>query len=106
MADSTATGHLQVRKTQVVAEETRTAAGRGDDGPPLRKVTAAAVVRNPLAGAGFVEDLAALVDGSRELGTTLAQAALAALGGPVESYGKGAISGTAGEQEHANACLT
>lgn len=96
---------LEIRKIQVVVEETRLAAGRPGR-EPLRKVTASAVVRNPLAGQGFVEDLSALIEPSAELGTDLGGRALAALGAPVESYGKAGICGTLGEQEHANACLT
>lgn len=97
---------LDVRKTWVVIEETRTAAGRPDTSGPLRKVAACAVVRNPFAGQGYVEDLMPLVEASRALGIELGSMAVEALGGPAESYGKGAVAGTAGEQEHANACLT
>ncbi len=97
---------LDVRKTWLVVEETRACAGRADAGPPLRKVAACAVIANPFAGRGFVEDLSALVEGSRDLGTVLGAMACDALRGAVESYGKAAIVGTAGEQEHANACLT
>jgi hypothetical protein len=96
---------LEIRKVLVVVEETRRAAGRPGR-RPLRKVAAMAVVTNPLAGQGFVEDLSPLVEPSAALGAELGQLALQALGGEVESYGKAAIAGTAGEQEHANACLT
>lgn len=96
---------LEIRKLVVVIDETRTAAGRPGR-QPLRRVAAVAVVGNPLAGAGFVEDLSPIVEGSAVLGTELGGHALAALGQPVESYGKAAICGIAGEQEHANACIT
>lgn len=95
----------QIRKLWTQAEEIRLAAGRGDGGGPLRKVAACAVVTNPLAGLGFVADLSPLVDASAELGTLLGSAA-AELCGPVESYGKAAIVGVGGEQEHGNAMLT
>jgi Amino acid synthesis len=97
---------LSIRKTWVVLEETRTAAGRADPAGPLRKAAACAVVRNPFAGRGYVEDLAPLVEASRALGAELGHLARESLGAAVESYGKAAIAGTAGEQEHANACLT
>jgi hypothetical protein len=97
---------LVVRKTWLVVEETRTAAGRSDPGGPLRKVAACAVVSNPFAGRGYVDDLSPLIEASRALGFELGRMAQQALGSPVESYGKAAIVGTAGEQEHANACLT
>ncbi len=97
---------IGVRKTWVVVEETRTSAGRADAQGRLRKVVACAVIENPFAGHGYVRDLGPLVELSRTLGAELGALAVAALGQPVESYGKAAIAGTAGEQEHANACLT
>jgi len=96
---------LEIRKLQVVVEETRHAAGRPGR-TPLRKVVAMAVVANPLAGQGFVDDLSPLVEPSAALGRDLGEQALAALGTAPESYGKAAICGVGGEQEHANACLT
>lgn len=96
---------LEIRKFVVVVDETHLAAGRPAN-TPLRRVAAAAVVTNPLANQGFVEDLSALIEPSEELGTELGTRALEALGAPPQSYGKGAICGIQGEQEHANACLT
>lgn len=96
---------MEIRKLWSQAEEIRTAAGRGDDGGPLRKVAACAVVTNPFAGRGYVDDLSSLVNESAGLGTLLGAAARE-LCGTVQSYGKAAIVGTAGEQEHANAMLT
>ncbi|MFC0081064.1 amino acid synthesis family protein [Aciditerrimonas ferrireducens] len=96
---------LTIRKVQLVVEEVRLAAGRPGL-RPLRKVAALAVVSNPLAGQGFVEDLSPLIEPSAALGEELGTLAREALGDEVQSYGKAAICGTAGEQEHANACLT
>lgn len=96
---------MDIRKIWSQAEEIRTVAGRGDDDGPLRKVAVCAVVPNPFAGLGYVEDLSPLVRESAELGTALGSAA-ARLCGTVQSYGKAAIVGTGGEQEHANAMLT
>lgn len=96
----------QVRKVWTQVEEVVTVAGVGDAGGPLRKVAACAIVSNPYAGRGYVEKLDDLVDASREWGTMLGRRAVGLLGGPVHSYGKGAVVGTAGEQEHANAALT
>jgi len=95
-----------IRKTWLIVEETRTSGGRDDAGGPLRKVAACAVITNPYAGRGYVEDLSSLVEQSGPLGAELGKLAQEALGGAAESYGKAAIAGTAGEQEHANACLT
>jgi hypothetical protein len=96
---------VEVRKWVTVVEEIRTEMGRADGGPPLRKAAACAVVRNPHAGR-YVEDLSDLVEASRALGEDLCRRAAAALGAPVESYGKGAIVGVLGDQEHAVALLT
>ena len=97
---------MELRKVVVYLEEVRTEGGRSDDGGPLRKVAALAVIRNPYATRSWSADLSELVDASRDLAQILADRARSALGDEVESYGKGAIVGTAGEQEHANACLT
>lgn len=101
-----ATHTLVVRKIWSQIDQTETAAGRRDDGGPLRKVAVCAVVGNPYAAAGFVADLSEVIDGSRALGALLGDQAVALLGEPVASYGKGAVVGVAGEQEHGNAALT
>jgi Amino acid synthesis len=97
---------LEVRKLVVVVEEVRSEGGRGGDGGPLRKVAALAVARNPYAGRPWSASLEELVAPSGTLASELASAAVAALGEPVESYGKAAMVGLDGEQEHANACIT
>jgi hypothetical protein len=97
---------LDIRKLVVHLEEVRAEGGRGDTGGPLRKVAALAVVPNPYAGRPWSGDLDELVEPSGALAAELAAAALAVLGGPVESYGKAALVGLDGEQEHANACIT
>jgi hypothetical protein len=99
-------GGLQIRKVWSQIDETHSAAGAHDDGGPLRKVAVCAVIKNPYAGQGYVADLSILVKGSAEVGTALGAEAARLLGAPVESYGKGGIAGTAGEQEHVNAALT
>lgn len=97
---------IEIRKTFSQIEEIRTSAGKGDDGGPLRKIAVCAVIRNPFAGEGYVEDLSMLVKASDEIGRTLGEEALRLLGTPVESYGKAGLVGSAGEQEHINAALT
>jgi Amino acid synthesis len=77
-----------------------------EDTRPLRKVAVLAVVKNPYAGT-FRSNLSEMIDASVELGKQLAELATQAMGPyEVESYGKGGVVGTAGEQEHANALLT
>lgn len=97
---------LRIRKILVSVEETHTAAGRDDDGGVLRKVAVALVLTNPYAGQGYVEDLSELIEASDEIGLIIGTRAVEALDAPVESYGKGGLVGTNGEQEHVNAAVT
>jgi hypothetical protein len=94
---------MKVRKLVTIVEEIR-ADGRREAARPVRKAAAVAVIENPFAGR-FVEDLGPLVQAGEELGALLGKQAAEALGGPVESYGKGAIVGLDGEYEHAAAIL-
>jgi hypothetical protein len=94
----------RVRKAWTMIDETR--AERGPtNAPALRKVAAAAVISNPHAG-GPGDDLRQMISWGSPLGTMLGTMAAEALGEPVLSYGKGAIVGTEGEQEHGVALLT
>lgn len=78
----------------------------GKPGDKLIKVAVGVVIRNPFAGK-FVADLSELTKPSPAIGHALGERAVALLGNrPVESYGKGGIAGTAGEQEHVVACIT
>jgi hypothetical protein len=96
---------LVVRKLFTVVDESRFDGGRSD-GSPLVKAAAAAVLTNPYAGRPFADDLSALVAASEKLGALLGERAAKALGVSVESHGKAALVGLAGEQEHAVACKT
>lgn len=72
---------------------------------PIRKCAVAAVIKNPFAGS-YVENLQELSDIGEYLGGYLTEIAVRALdGAAVNSYGKGAIIGTAGELEHGAAIL-
>lgn len=79
--------------------------------PPTRKVVAAAVVRNPLAGTSVTADLAPLEALGAEVSGYLVQRALEVLASAgvtpdqVRGYGKGAIVGTDGQLEHTAAIL-
>lgn len=95
-----------IRKLVTLIEETRLEMNRPID-PPTRKAAVAAVIVNPFAGR-MVEDLEPLMAIGETLGGFLAAHAVAALGVPptaIESYGKAAIVGEAGELEHAAAIL-
>jgi hypothetical protein len=75
--------------------------------PPTRKACAIAVIENPFAGR-YEADLAPLIAIGEALGGLLGARAVAALGvtpDRIESYGKAAIVGEAGELEHAAAIL-
>jgi hypothetical protein len=97
---------LEIRKTVVVTEEDRHVMGHSDEEGPLRKVAAAAVVRNPFAGQGYVADLTQITDASQSLGSELGRLCREAIGDTVESYGKAGIVGVEGEKEHLHAALT
>jgi hypothetical protein len=78
-----------------------------DIAPATRKAVAVAVIRNPFAGK-YSQDLEPLMAIGEELGGLLGSRAVQALGVPrsgIESYGKAAIVGEAGELEHAAAIL-
>jgi hypothetical protein len=96
--------HYEVRGWYSTVHEIRHDGGKPGD--TLIKAAAGVVIRNPLAGK-FVAKLSDLTDPSAAIGHALGARAAALLGGrQVESYGKGGIAGTAGEQEHVVACIT
>ncbi len=71
---------------------------------PLRRVAVAVVIKNPYAGTN-PDDLTELIDLGEFLGDELMRRCQAALGTPVEAYGKGGIVGEYGEVEHVAAVL-
>jgi len=96
-----------LRKIVTYVEETFVEGGRTAP-KPLKLFAAAAVVTNPWAGRGFVEDLKPEIHAvAPELGATLTKAILdiAGSGEAVEGYGKAAVVGTSGEIEHASALI-
>ncbi|MBO8185143.1 amino acid synthesis family protein [Streptomyces spirodelae] len=96
---------MNVRKIVTVIEEIRTEGGRAVS-PPATVAVVAAVIDNPWAGRGFVEDLAPGIEAHASgLGALLAPAVLEALGAPSEAYGKAAVVGLDGEIEHGSALI-
>ena len=92
---------FKLRKVVVSVDETHHEFGPTPSEPAL-KGAIAAVVTNPYVGS-YVEDLSPASDELRVLGERLGERLIAHLGGnpdAVESYGKGAIVGAAGEIEH------
>jgi len=96
---------MQIKRTLTFFDETAFEAGQVVD-PPLRKVAVAAIIDNPFAGR-FERDLSSLTKASEEIGRTICRLAVSMLAPhkPV-SYGKAAIIGINGEQEHGVAMLT
>lgn len=96
---------MRIRKIVTLVDEARHEAGIAGE-PPLRKVATAAVIANPFAGR-YQADLSSLVTASEALGREMSAIAVAAMGDhAIQSYGKAAIIGLAGEQEHGVALLT
>jgi hypothetical protein len=96
-----------IRKIVTYQEETLIEGGRVAP-KPLHLFGVAAVVTNPWAGRGFVEDLKPEIHAiAPVLGELLTARilALAGSGDAVEGYGKAAVVGTAGEVEHASALI-
>jgi hypothetical protein len=88
--------------------ETTLIEGGKEAAKPLQLMAAAAVIRNPWAGSGFVEDLRPeIADQAPGLGELLTREILAMAGGgeAVEGYGKAAVVGCAGEVEHASGMI-
>jgi hypothetical protein len=98
---------LHIRKWYEFREETLALeTGPLADGEPLVKFVLAAAIHNPHAGR-FVEAFDEVIARSRELGLEFGRRLQARLGkGAVQSYGKAALVGSAGEYEHGNAFLT
>jgi len=97
----------EIRKTLLHVETTLIEGGKSA-ARPLKMIAAVAVIRNPWAGQGFVEDLRpAIQDCAPGLGGLLTEMVLDAAGGgdTVEGYGKSAIVGVNGEVEHASALI-
>lgn len=91
---------INLRKTVLSVEEIR-----HDGGPPLQapilKGWIAIVVANPFAGR-YVTEIAHMADALKEPGRKASRRLITALGSAsaIQSYGKGAIVGAAGEIEH------
>lgn len=97
----------KIRKTLLYVENTLIEGGKPASAP-LVLIAAMAVIENPWAGLGFVDDLApAIRDCAPGLGELLTGMVLEAAGGgdKVEGYGKSAIVGLSGEVEHASALI-
>lgn len=98
---------IELRKTLLHVETTFIEGGRAA-AVPLRLIAALAVVRNPWAGRGFVEDLTPEIhEIAPVLGELLTRMIIESVGSgdAVEAYGKAAVVGLDGEIEHASALI-
>jgi hypothetical protein len=97
----------ELRKIVTFDEDIHTEGGRASD-PVLRMIGVAAVVKNPWAGLGFIEDLQPEI---RRMAPVLGELLsdrlieLAGSGDAIEAYGKACIAGTSCEVEHASALI-
>lgn len=97
---------MNVRKIVTIIEETLLEGGREVASGAARVAVVAAVIDNPWAGQGFVDDLAPGIDANAsDLGALIAPRVLEALGAPAQAYGKAAIVGLDGEIEHGSALI-
>lgn len=97
--------HL-IRKVLLQSEDTYVEGGKAAE-PPLRIVSAAAVLRNPWAG-GFVEDLQpAILELAPILAELLVPPVIEQAGGSdaIVAYGKASVVGSNGEIEHGSALI-
>ena len=93
-----------VRKIVFVEERVLAEAGKAV-AKPVTRVAGIAVIQNPFAGQGYVEDLASLFDVGAKLGEALMPDLVRRLPNPATSYGKAAIVGLNGDFEHGGALI-
>lgn len=91
---------FRLRKMTIVLDEIHHDGGP-DVAPPRLRGAVLAVVSNPFAGR-YEPDLQPAMEVLKPLGKAMAERLIAALGGRegIDSYGKGALVGEAGELEH------
>jgi hypothetical protein len=94
---------LHIRKSLMMRETLTSDMDRPANRPIVRAV-AMAVIRNPFAGR-YADDLTELFKAGRMLGEQFASDLVKLLSDAPVSYGKGAIVGFDGEQEHGGACI-
>jgi hypothetical protein len=97
---------LEIRKVVTYVEDVFIEGGKA--GGPVRAAAVAAVLRNPWAGQGFVENLRPeILRIAPALGKQIVPPLIDLCGGreAIEAYGKAAVVGAGGEIEHASALI-
>jgi hypothetical protein len=92
---------IEIRRIQTEVEEIRHEGGPAP-AVPLKRGAIAVVIKNPYAGR-YEPDIMPMMEALTPVGLDMARRLVAALTGDpkkIESYGKGAIVGAAGEVEH------
>jgi len=98
---------IAIRKITTLVDDVFHEAGQAD-GKPQRRVVVMATVQNPFAGR-HEKDLAPLIELGGPIGRDMAARLIECFGNDrnrIESYGKGALVGTAGAVEHGFALIT
>lgn len=93
-----------IRKIVFVEERVLAEAGQAA-AKPITRAAGIAVIHNPFAGQGYVEDLSSLFDVGAKLGEAIMPDVVRRLEHPATSYGKAAIVGVNGDFEHGGALL-
>lgn len=94
---------VELRRTLTLQQTTHLEGWKAVN-PPTRLVAALAIIRNPWAGRGHVEDLGPEIRAhGPELGRLLTDMLLEMTGDALEGCGKASVVGMAGELEHAQA---
>ncbi|MCA0049319.1 amino acid synthesis family protein [Mesorhizobium sp. B283B1A] len=97
---------MEIRKICTFIDEVLIEGGKAAD-KPVTSIVVAAVLKNPWAGRGFVENLRPeIIAVAPRLGAELTQRLIALMpAAEIESYGKAAAVGLNGEIEHASALI-
>ena len=92
-----------IRRTILNIQTTQEEGGKPLE-TPTKLISALAIIRNPWAGRGFVEDLNPEIrEAGPVLGKLLTEMILDVTGDKLEGYGKASVVGMGGELEHAQA---
>jgi hypothetical protein len=98
---------LEVRKLYTAIEEVRVEGGKKVD-EPIKMIAVMAVIENPWAHQGFVEDLMPKINEyAPGLGNMLVEELFKIIDSPdeVEAFGKAGVVGVDGDIEHASAYI-
>ena len=94
---------VEIRRTLLQVQTTDIEGGKLVD-EPTKLIAAAAIIKNPWFGRGYVEDLTPEIkENGPVVGKLLVDMILDITGDALEGYGKASVVGTGGELEHAQA---